>query len=92
MKWIQFNTQKPSDDGMHLIYAPSADPQRPFIATAWWSEPNQQWEMLIDYWANAVTHWMPLPTPPAASAPQGIPAAANQTPASAASEGASPSV
>lgn len=37
--------------------------------TAWWSQVNQRWELIVDHWGKAITHWMPLPEPPANSVP-----------------------
>ena len=62
--WIAMKDRKPSTDGMHLVYAPSADPTCPMIVTAWWHTDEQRWSIIIDYWARAVTHWQPLPEPP----------------------------
>jgi hypothetical protein len=61
-RWRPMSDTPP--EGMHLVYAPSADPKRPVIVTAWWLADDRQWSIIVKYWANAVTHWMPLPTPP----------------------------
>jgi len=62
--WIDFAKQSPDDGGRYLVFAPSMDPEVPFVTVAWWSTRNQRWELLPAVWAKAVTHWMPLPKPP----------------------------
>jgi len=64
MNWIRMKDQKPTVDGMHLVYAPTADDQIPLITVAWWSPKNARWELIIAMFADAITHWMPLPEPP----------------------------
>lgn len=64
MIWIAVEDRLPEKEGVYLIHAPSADPDKPFIHVAWWSNSNQRWELIAISWANAVTHWMPLPKPP----------------------------
>lgn len=36
--WTPMTTPPPTD-GRYLIHAPSADPDLPFIAIAWWNLP-----------------------------------------------------
>lgn len=61
--WVPVKT-KPTFDGMCLVYAPSADPDKPLITCAWWDLENKSWSLINTYWAKAITHWMPLPAPP----------------------------
>ena len=63
MKWISVKDRLPEDEGFVLIHAPSADEHKPVIITAWHDTETREWG-LVDVWANAVTHWMPLPVPP----------------------------
>jgi Protein of unknown function (DUF551) len=62
--WIAATDRLPSIDGSYLVHCPSADPDKPLIATAWYN-PNAGWSLLPDLWINAITHWMSLPAPPA---------------------------
>ena len=64
-KWISVESELPKKEGLYLIYAPSADPESPLLMTAWYYPDNKShiWG-LVKCWANAVTHWMPLPLPP----------------------------
>ena len=55
---------EPPDDGFYLVFAPSADPERPLIAMAFWSSKESRWELVLKYWAEAITHWQELPDPP----------------------------
>lgn len=63
MNWRQLSDEQPTE-GLHLVYAASADPDRPLIVTAWWHAAEKQWSIINEYWAKAVTHWMPLPPAP----------------------------
>jgi hypothetical protein len=47
----------PEEEGLYFVYAPSADPKKPFMTTAWWSTDNKQWELIIKVWGEAITHW-----------------------------------
>jgi hypothetical protein len=60
-EWISVNTS-PKKDGRYLIYAPSLDKNKGLIAMAWYDPIG--WSLLPSAWINAITHWMPLPTPP----------------------------
>ena len=66
MEWINSKYRLPEKEGVYLVYAPSADPSSPLIVTAFWSlEPKGHWGLpLPPSWAEAITHWMPLPAPP----------------------------
>jgi hypothetical protein len=63
--WIDFEASKPPSSGLYLIHAPSADPKKPLIMSAWYEKDDgpPRWS-LVPYWATAITHWMPLPGPP----------------------------
>lgn len=57
--------QRPPSQGMYIIYAASADPDRDLIVTAWWhDEAGGRWDLLPKCWAHAVSYWMLLPEPP----------------------------
>lgn len=57
-------TTPPTADMLYLVYAPSADPDRPLIHVAWWDIEGGHWSLLPSAWLSAITHWMPLPAPP----------------------------
>ena len=63
--WISVEEQMPTEDALYLIHAPSLDPDKPFIKTAWF-DPDivLGWQFIPKVWSDAVTHWMPLPEPP----------------------------
>ena len=64
MEWIAIKDRLPEKDGPYLVFAESADPNKPFIQIAW-CEPNDYgWSLIPTVWVNALTHWMPLPTRP----------------------------
>jgi len=65
--WISVEEQLPSKEGIYLIHAfdSNIDPEKPFINTAWFNpDENPGWIYMPKSWAEAVTHWMPLPEPP----------------------------
>lgn len=62
-KWMPMSTP-PTGDKLYLIFAPSADKEKPLITAAWWSPESNRWEIIARRWADAVTHWMELPNPP----------------------------
>ena len=62
--WVDILRRKPTDDGLYIVFAPSDDPEAPLYAMAWFHTDRQEWSLLVRYWANAITHWMPLPNPP----------------------------
>jgi len=63
--WISVEERMPTEDALYLIHAPSLDPDKPFIKTAWF-DPNivLGWQFIPKVWSDAVTHWMLLPEPP----------------------------
>ncbi len=62
--WISVDERLPEADGLVLIHAPCAAVNKPLICNAWWCHANQRWELITECWAEAITHWMPLPAPP----------------------------
>jgi hypothetical protein len=62
--WIAVSERLPADDALYLVYAPSADPAKPLITTAWFEPDGFGWSLIVSYWIKAITHWMPLPEPP----------------------------
>jgi len=64
MIWHKWPDEKPPEDGAYLIYAPSADPEKPLIATAWYNSACDGWSLLPIVWINAIRAWMFLPDPP----------------------------
>lgn len=68
-KWIPVTERLPDSDGLVLIFAPSADPGKPLMQSAWY-DPHPDgigWSFLPKNWINAITHWMPMPPPPEGS-------------------------
>lgn len=63
MNWVPVTDRLPTEDGKYLIYAPSADPDKPFIHVAWY-DPGFGWSLLPQVWVDAITHWMEFPGPP----------------------------
>lgn len=66
MTWISVKDRMPDKDGMVLIYAPSADEDKPLICCAWYDPSGFGWSLIVGAWGEAITHWMPLPEPPKA--------------------------
>ena len=71
MKWIEMKKELPTKDGIHFVYAKSADPEKPFMSTAWWSPKNKRWELLPTVWSKAITHWMNMPEAPIGKSSKG---------------------
>lgn len=53
----------PKVDAPCIVYAESADPDKPMIYQAWY-DPSFGWSLLPRVWIDAITHWMPMPKPP----------------------------
>ncbi len=66
VEWIALADQLPTRDDRYLVYAPSADPDKPLIITAWYNptNPTNPWSLLPEIWIDAITHWMEIPKPP----------------------------
>ena len=62
-KWVAMSDKEPPRDELYLVYAPSCDPDRPFMGVAWYDRRGF-WYPLPKAWAGAVTHWATLPLPP----------------------------
>lgn len=67
--WISVKDRLPEKSGAYLVYAPSADPENPLIVSAWFEldedgKGNMKGWQIVGPWAEAITHWMPLPVPP----------------------------
>ncbi len=63
--WISVEERMPTEDALYFVHAPSLDPDKPFIRTAWFDPDNDMgFENIPKVWSDAVTHWMPLPDPP----------------------------
>lgn len=68
-RWIPVSERMPRDESRVLFIAPGwIEP-----SMGWWSEGEQIWldcgtdsQNHIEHPAGLVTHWMPLPAPPAA--------------------------
>ncbi len=62
--WIPMSERTPLMEGGYLVYADSADPSKPFRHVAWWSTSCNGWTLVVEPWANAITHWAPFPESP----------------------------
>lgn len=62
--WKNIIDGLPLEDGNVIIFAPSADGNKPLIAMAWYNPNGFGWSLLPKYWIDGITHWMPLPAPP----------------------------
>lgn len=60
-RWVKFADKKPPVWGKYLYLAPSADPWEPLIGVGWYDPDTGSWELVPEYWAGAITHWMFLP-------------------------------
>ena len=61
--WVDAKKTPPKEDGHYIIYAPSADADKPLVAMAWYN-PASGWSLLPKCWCEAITHWMQIPKPP----------------------------
>jgi hypothetical protein len=64
-------SEKPEKFGWYLVFAPSADPEKPFRQLCFWDDEQQVWTGLVGVWMKALTHWSdwpedPVPTDPTA--------------------------
>ena len=65
--WIDVKKQLPTEDGAYLIFAPSEDPEKPFVGVAWYDPSGFGWSSggVPKVWIDAITHWQPIPPAPA---------------------------
>jgi hypothetical protein len=63
MTWNKCSDEQPAKDGLYMVYAPSADPDKPVLALAWYHTKGY-WSLLPKVWCLAITHWMEMPQPP----------------------------
>jgi hypothetical protein len=63
-EWISVKDRLPDEDGKVIVHCPSADPDKPLIAMAWYDPRGFGWSLLPEVWIRAIRHWMPLPSPP----------------------------
>lgn len=73
MKWVNISRMFPTKEGKYLVCCASADPEKPFITTAWFhplktdddcDDPDyQMWSLILPHWANSITHWAFLVPP-----------------------------
>lgn len=61
--WVDAEHVVPAFEGRYLVYGPSADPEHPFLYTAWFA-PDDGWSLLPDPIIRSITHWMEIPPPP----------------------------
>jgi hypothetical protein len=64
LTWRKLNEQVPPEDGKYIVYAPSADDEKPLIAMAWWHAEANAWGLLPQVWCDGIEQWMPLPSRP----------------------------
>lgn len=66
--WIKCSDRLPTEGGSYIVFAPSADLDKPLITNAWYEPQGGKhmpgWQLLPKVWCAAITHWMPLPTAP----------------------------
>jgi len=66
--WISVEERLPEAPGTYLVFAPSADEDKPFRTTAWYEPPDtgnlEGWQLLPAVWCKAITHWMNWPNDP----------------------------
>jgi len=64
MKWISVDDRLPEEDYRYLVTGTTQDITKPFILIAWFTPHIGEWELIMQPFAEAVTHWMPLPEAP----------------------------
>ena len=62
-EWIDTQEKLPEIDGLVLIHAPTMNPDKPLITTAWYN-PGHGWSLLQPQFLRAITHWQSLPGSP----------------------------
>jgi hypothetical protein len=67
-RWIPVEEGLPRASGNYIVFAESADHEKPFFNTAYWFAEERCWG-LAPVWAKAISHWMPLPDPPRVGPP-----------------------
>jgi len=58
--WVSVKDRLPDKDAPYLVFIPTADDTKSLIHITWYN-PNFGWSGLVEYWIDAITHWMPLP-------------------------------
>lgn len=62
-EWRDFKTEPPTEDGLIIVSAESADPDKPLIVFAWY-DPSFGLSLMLSVFISSVTHWMPKPPNP----------------------------
>jgi hypothetical protein len=60
-EWIDVKDRLPDEVDSYLVYRPDSDP--PYVTSLW--EEGEWWPERGDVALDGITHWMPLPDPPA---------------------------
>ena len=63
-EWISVKERLPKRDSLYIIFAPSADKNKPLKQCAWYDPSGYGWSLLPIVWIKAITHWMELPEDP----------------------------
>src|SRR5690554_4079074 len=74
-EWVSVKSAEPQE-GYWLVYAPSADEEKPLRTCAWWHAEEKRWGLIHPYWAKSITHWAEWPEDPGEDSsllPHGIP-------------------
>ena len=62
--WKSVKNELPRENGRVLVYIKSKEMGKPFIGIAWYDKESTEWGLVMQGWADSITHWMPLPEPP----------------------------
>lgn len=62
--WVRVEDGLPTEEKKYLVHCPSADPDKPLIATAWYHPEEREWSLIPEYWAKGIRHWQAIPDPP----------------------------
>ena len=64
MKWYKWPENKPTEDKLYIVYAPSMDKDKPFLRTAWYDPSGFGWSLMPAVFIDVIEAWMELPEPP----------------------------
>lgn len=62
-------SENPPCFGIFIVWAKSADPEKPFRHMSFFS-PDEGWYGLVPVWQKAISHWHPLPDDPVTLRPE----------------------
>lgn len=68
IEWTAVKDATPTEDGLYLVCARSADDDCPFRHLAFWHDG--EFHGLVSIWIKQISHWIPFPKTPFPECPK----------------------